>query len=748
MRRVPALVLCAFLLPITGGLCGFAAPAHAQPTLDYVWGHPGPQGNTVYGFAFADAGHGWAVCGGGTVLATSDGGATWSQRAVVTGRPHLYDVVRLPAGALVAAGTGAGLYVSDDGGATWAPKSPPAGRKLVDVAVRPDGAVSAVGDSAALFVSVDGGLTWSARALPTTQTLRHHGWTSDHTCFVAASKGVWRTDDAGLTWSQVVPDQFVGFAEVFFTDLLTGYANEDFDTWTTADGGLTWSQSSNPDAPLYRHRTVPLDATHWLAVAAGEGGELWETFDAGQTWAQRLNRNVLGFPCLYAAPGGRVFFGSDAGDLYRTDDGGLTIVNATVNLGDLAPSAPMNFLMRRSDGVVFAATQPSLPGDGQLWLRSDDGGFHWVRPADAPAFRWATDGAFLDDRAGVVGSAGNVAWTVDGGATWQETTLPAGHSVARFALPAADRFFVCTYTQAGGGALFRSADGGASWTAVAGGLPASFRGGALFFLDGQRGWLAGLQGAAPQLWRTTDGGATWSNVGAVGLGSLVDALHWFDAQNGLAGGRVAGGTGIYRTSDGGLHWTLVDPGRTNRFAFRDAQHGLACFGTSTPAHYTADGGLTWQDLPSPFDGGSPRLGDGAVSAALAVADGWLLGGQNNRLVLGRDPRPAAMPGADAGAPAAARAPAARLLGNEPNPFNPRTVIALRAERAGPVRLAVHDVRGRRVRSLLATALAAGETRRITWDGRDDAGRAVPAGVYLVRLESDGGADDRKLVLLK
>jgi photosystem II stability/assembly factor-like uncharacterized protein len=718
--------------------------AAAQPALDFVWGHPAPQGNTIYGFAFADADHGWAVCGGGGVLATTDGGVSWTRRAAVPGRPHLYDVALLADGTLVAAGTGAGLFVGAAGGVAWSTPAHPATGKLLDVALRPDGAVSVVGDAGAVLLSTDGGLTWVNRGIPTTENLRYHCWTSDQVCVVVTSAGAWRTVDAGLSWTPVITGQFFGLNEVFFTDPLTGYANEDFDTWTTTDGGATWTQHSNFTAPLYRHRTEPLTATHWLAVAAGEGGELWETFDAGQTWAQRLNRNVNGFQSLYRAPGGRVFFGSDAGDLLRTDDGGQTISNAAANQGDAAPGVPMNFLMRRPDGVVFAATQPSVASDPQLWLRSDDGGLHWARLADAPAFRWATDGAFFDDQTGVVGSYADIARTSDGGATWQESALPTGQRVWRFALPAADRFFVTTYTTGGGGGLYVSVDGGAVWTPVTGGLPASFLGAALAFLDSQNGWLSCRTGTTPRLFRTTDGGAHWTEVAMTGLGDTVDSFHWFDAQTGLACGRTVNCTGIFRTIDGGAHWTQVDATRTNRFSFRDPLHGVACMSSSTPLRHTADGGLTWQVVPSPFDGGQPRLGDGAVTVALALDDGWLLGGQNNRLVVGRDAQPAATP------PPAdpAGIPAARLVGVEPNPFNPRTVIALRAERAGAVRLAVYDLRGRCVRHLLATPMQAGEIRRVAWDGRDDAGRAMPAGLYLARLESAGGVDGRKLLLVK
>jgi len=73
-----------------------------------------------------------------------------------------------------------------------------------------------------------------------------------------------------------------------------------------------------------------------------------------------------------------------------------------------------------------------------------------------------------------------------------------------------------------------------------------------------------------------------------------------------------------------------------------------------------------------------------------------------------------------------------LLPNFPNPFNPSTRIRFELPVAGRARLGVYDIGGRRVAGLLDETLAAGP-REATWDGRDQTGRPVPAGVYLARL---------------
>lgn len=76
--------------------------------------------------------------------------------------------------------------------------------------------------------------------------------------------------------------------------------------------------------------------------------------------------------------------------------------------------------------------------------------------------------------------------------------------------------------------------------------------------------------------------------------------------------------------------------------------------------------------------------------------------------------------------------AAVSLTASPNPFNPRTKIAFTLPRAGDAVLAVYDLAGRRVATLVEGPLPAGPTS-LDWDGRDDAGRVQPSGVYLVHL---------------
>ncbi|MFH1843385.1 MAG: glycoside hydrolase family 88 protein, partial [bacterium] len=84
----------------------------------------------------------------------------------------------------------------------------------------------------------------------------------------------------------------------------------------------------------------------------------------------------------------------------------------------------------------------------------------------------------------------------------------------------------------------------------------------------------------------------------------------------------------------------------------------------------------------------------------------------------------------------------------PNPANPGTWIEFTPPAGpGPVSLAIFDVRGRRVRTLLDRVQVS--TRHgLRWDGRDDGGRRLPSGSYLCRLEVRDFVAVQRLTLVR
>ena len=88
----------------------------------------------------------------------------------------------------------------------------------------------------------------------------------------------------------------------------------------------------------------------------------------------------------------------------------------------------------------------------------------------------------------------------------------------------------------------------------------------------------------------------------------------------------------------------------------------------------------------------------------------------------------------------------RLGANYPNPFNPQTAIPFAVAAAVEVRLEVFNLLGQRVRTLADGARSAG-VHSVTWDGRDDLGRSVAAGLYIYRISVDGHSRTGRMVLL-
>jgi ligand-binding sensor domain-containing protein len=91
--------------------------------------------------------------------------------------------------------------------------------------------------------------------------------------------------------------------------------------------------------------------------------------------------------------------------------------------------------------------------------------------------------------------------------------------------------------------------------------------------------------------------------------------------------------------------------------------------------------------------------------------------------------------------------AVRIIGNYPNPFNPKTAIEFVIPRETYVILTLYSLTGQKVRELVSTRLSAG-SHTVIWDGKDETGKFVSTGVYLSRLTADGHVTNGKMLLVK
>jgi flagellar hook assembly protein FlgD len=80
-------------------------------------------------------------------------------------------------------------------------------------------------------------------------------------------------------------------------------------------------------------------------------------------------------------------------------------------------------------------------------------------------------------------------------------------------------------------------------------------------------------------------------------------------------------------------------------------------------------------------------------------------------------------------------------------FHPAATIRYELRKRARIKLTVFDLLGREVRTLATGLVPAGNFEAL-WDGEDNAGRVVPSGEYLYRLETDGLVLNRKLTLLQ
>jgi N-acetylneuraminic acid mutarotase len=316
----------------------------------------------------------------------------------------------------------------------------------------------------------------------------------------------------------------------------------------------------------------------WLIGSrCGEGcnAALFSTTD-GATWQQRDDRPIrdaldLAINTYQAFVGVRFVTATDgyviAGSaILATHDGGATWLRSSQSgtVIDLAASGRSNAwaLVTRPDRCCVPILIVSADG-GRTW--HDANPQPRLRLTNARVARFGTQtwifsyGIIHDGQSAVMFSTdGTTAWTI------RSTPCTDGEFGEDLALADASHLWLECGDQPGSSYLqtkhlYRSVDGGVTWSAVA--APPT---------DGNVGGLLAPGGATllatarcGSLQRSGDGGLTWTTaIAMVDTGgdgcegpirmSFPDALH----------GWTAGGGRVYRTIDGGLHWTVTALGQS------------------------------------------------------------------------------------------------------------------------------------------------------------------------------------------
>jgi hypothetical protein len=160
---------------------------------------------------------------------------------------------------------------------------------------------------------------------------------------------------------------------------------------------------------------------------------------------------------------------------------------------------------------------------------------------------------------------------------------------------------------------------------------------------------------------------------------------------------------------------------------------LVPFGTATP-DFSSEGG----EIFFGFATGQFGLQAQGHTSFIHGIDNWSVH------VNPHEDMPSALPESEY----AVRPPSFTLHANHPNPFNAATSIAYELSTPSLVELRVYDAGGRLVRTLQDRRIRTSGFHRLSWDGRDERGREVAAGVYFSHIRVNSREAARKMLLLK
>lgn len=244
-----------------------------------------PQAPLLTAVDFVDANHGWAVGHDATILATSDGGETWTKQfSHVSAAGPLLDVLFLDAQRGIAVGAYASYYETGDGGRTWTKRKIIPGDRHLNAIVRLPSSASVAG-------------------LPAS---------ASHLLIVGEAGTILSSSDAGGHWTSIAsPYKGSLFGAVVAADgsvIAYGLRGKIF---RSEDGGATWVAVEDASQATLMGGTRLADGT---LVLAGSGGTVLASRDEGRTFAAiGSSESARLYSSALAGPRGEVLVFGDAG---------------------------------------------------------------------------------------------------------------------------------------------------------------------------------------------------------------------------------------------------------------------------------------------------------------------------------------------------------------------------------------------------------------------------------------------------
>ncbi|HEY6928928.1 MAG TPA: YCF48-related protein [Thermoanaerobaculia bacterium] len=380
----------------------------------------------------------------------------------------------------------------------------------------------------------------------------------------------------------------------------------------STDEGATWTSLPSPAPSVFAASIVPSPSSATTAYALVDG-QIYRTGDGGGSWsAKRIpidSTSVASVDSLSIDPSAPSILFAGAGDgVYKSTDEGLTWTRGSGINGDVEvilshPARP---------STLFAVLRSTVLS------KSEDGGVTWkLTPGIVAA------GHFGPIISSIIGDPNDadivyvttdqgLFRTLDGGATW--TLLSQNLDVSGSSVLAIDpsRSASLYFSRSGSG-LYRSTDAGASWTLSRSGLPQSSI--SSLAVDPQH--PATVFASTPDgVFASADSALTWTRSSAGIRGALIQTVAIDPTQSSVA---FAGTDhGLFRTRNGGRSWDVS--GLTGHsvygIAMSASEPSTLFASTDSFVFKSVDAGETWLAANAGFASSLFFGGDSVVSLAM------------------------------------------------------------------------------------------------------------------------------------